>query len=210
MDKQDRYYFLEVNPRVQVGAVKSCGQPPNAGANASLGTNTWGRVQGMGLVEVEWWRPIHPGRRAPPCLAGGAHCHYHCHCRRHHHCHCHCHRWSTLSPSLPPSPSLSLSRSQVEHTVTEEITGIDIVQSQIRIAGGTSLKVRVCVRAGMCIPGQRQGLGVLLRAWRAWAQGLGVPAHTLVRFRRDRVRARVQAGTGTGCASLAYAWERLG
>jgi len=31
-------------------------------------------------------------------------------------------------------------RVQVEHTVTEEITGIDIVQSQIRIAGGTSLK----------------------------------------------------------------------
>jgi pyruvate carboxylase len=28
---------------------------------------------------------------------------------------------------------------QVEHTITEEITGIDIVQSQIRIAGGASL-----------------------------------------------------------------------
>lgn len=31
---------------------------------------------------------------------------------------------------------------QVEHTVTEEITGVDIVQSQIRIAGGASLQVR--------------------------------------------------------------------
>ena len=30
-------------------------------------------------------------------------------------------------------------RVQVEHTVTEEVTGIDIVQSQIRIAGGASL-----------------------------------------------------------------------
>jgi pyruvate carboxylase len=28
---------------------------------------------------------------------------------------------------------------QVEHTVTEEITGIDIVQTQIKIAGGASL-----------------------------------------------------------------------
>ena len=30
-------------------------------------------------------------------------------------------------------------RIQVEHTVTEEITGIDLVQSQIRIAGGATL-----------------------------------------------------------------------
>lgn len=30
-------------------------------------------------------------------------------------------------------------RVQVEHTITEEITGVDIVQSQIRIAGGASL-----------------------------------------------------------------------
>jgi pyruvate carboxylase len=28
---------------------------------------------------------------------------------------------------------------QVEHTVTEEITGIDIVQTQVKIAGGASL-----------------------------------------------------------------------
>jgi len=27
----------------------------------------------------------------------------------------------------------------VEHTVTEEITGVDLVQSQIRIAGGARL-----------------------------------------------------------------------
>lgn len=30
-------------------------------------------------------------------------------------------------------------RVQVEHTVTEEVTGIDIVQSQVKIAGGASL-----------------------------------------------------------------------
>lgn len=30
-------------------------------------------------------------------------------------------------------------RVQVEHTVTEEVTGVDIVQTQMRIAGGASL-----------------------------------------------------------------------
>ena len=30
-------------------------------------------------------------------------------------------------------------RIQVEHTVTEQVTGVDLVQSQIKIAGGATL-----------------------------------------------------------------------
>ena len=42
-------------------------------------------------------------------------------------------------PAHRCSPSLSSQVAQVEHTVTEEITGVDLVQAQIRIAGGASL-----------------------------------------------------------------------
>jgi len=42
---------------------------------------------------------------------------------------------------LPPSgPRIQFPPMQVEHTVTEEVTGIDIVQSQIKIAGGATLE----------------------------------------------------------------------
>ena len=40
---------------------------------------------------------------------------------------------------LPSFCSLDSPRVQVEHTITEEITGIDIVQSQIMIASGKTL-----------------------------------------------------------------------
>jgi pyruvate carboxylase len=35
---------------------------------------------------------------------------------------------------------LNISQSQVEHTITEEVTGIDIVAAQIQIAAGASLE----------------------------------------------------------------------
>ena len=44
-------------------------------------------------------------------------------------------------PCSPPSfpPFFPVCSIQVEHTVTEEITGVDLVQSQIKIAGGATL-----------------------------------------------------------------------
>lgn len=42
-------------------------------------------------------------------------------------------------PILTPIAPTADDRLQVEHTVTEEVTGVDIVQSQIKIAGGASL-----------------------------------------------------------------------
>ena len=41
-------------------------------------------------------------------------------------------------PAAFPRPQVN-PRIQVEHTVTEEVTGIDLVQSQIRVAGGATL-----------------------------------------------------------------------
>ena len=52
---------------------------------------------------------------------------------------------NSASPAAQQHPSSEFlnrvvrSARQVEHTVTEEVTGIDIVQAQIRIAGGAPL-----------------------------------------------------------------------
>ncbi|HCR80780.1 MAG TPA: hypothetical protein DIW42_14785, partial [Alcanivorax sp.] len=49
-------------------------------------------------------------------------------------------------------------RLQVEHTVTEEITGVDLVQAQLRVAGGASL-----ADLGLTRPPQPLGFAMQLR-----------------------------------------------
>lgn len=51
-------------------------------------------------------------------------------------------------------------RLQVEHTVTEEVTGIDLVQAQIRVAAGASLKDVRLDQASVPVP---QGFAIQLR-----------------------------------------------
>ena len=44
-------------------------------------------------------------------------------------------------------------RVQVEHTVTEEVTGIDVVQSQIKIAAGATLEELGLVQSSIACQG---------------------------------------------------------
>jgi biotin carboxylase len=63
----------------------------------------------------------------------------------------------------------------VEHTVTEEITGIDIVQSQIKIAGRLLLppllwhvQLLACARAGLARPAAQIARSASSQPW--WKQ----------------------------------------
>ena len=129
VDKKGRHFFIEVNPRVQVCRRILWSLPPSLPPS------------------------LHP-LPLPPPLTCWAFCFvFDCPCflpfslPSSPSCFlcCLCYSSCTSPPSPPPlcSPRSShthFSHDQVEHTVTEEVTGIDIVQSQIRLAGGSSLE----------------------------------------------------------------------
>ena len=87
VDKHGDYFFLEVNPRIQV-------PPPSH----RLFQQSW--------MEVLLLR---------------------------------CHKQASHRPGFAQINMEGAPVLQVEHTCTEEVTGVDLVQAQIRIAGGASL-----------------------------------------------------------------------
>ena len=62
--------------------------------------------------------------------------------------------------ATPLSPSWSQSAPQVEHTVTEEVTGIDLVKTQLRLAGGATLADLGLLQADVASP---RGYAIQLR-----------------------------------------------
>jgi acetyl/propionyl-CoA carboxylase alpha subunit len=92
-------------------------------------------------------------------------------------------------------------RLQVEHTVTEEVTGIDLVQAQLRLAGGATLD-----EVGLSEPPRVQGVAVQARvlAETLSADGASRPeAGTITLFEPP-------TGPGIRVDTFAHAGQRIG
>ena len=77
--------------------------------------------------------------------------------------------------------------SQVEHTVTEEVTGVDLVKAQLRIAGGSSLADLGLTQAGIPEP---RGFAMQVRSHNAVAALYLLPGSALQQCRTSHWVAR--------------------
>jgi hypothetical protein len=132
VDKDGRHYFLEVNPRVQVRRQRCAAAAALAARAPAAGL--WQQGSGGRGAPAARVPVVGPAAGAPSGPRHAALVKRACSAVR---CSQPPRPLRPLRPQPPPAPAPAPAPAlQVEHTVTEEITGLDIVQSQIKIAGG--------------------------------------------------------------------------
>ncbi len=102
--------------------------------------------------------------------------------------------WQEASAFIEANPRL-----QVEHTVTEEVIGLDLVQAQIAIAGGASLE-SLGIEPGRAVRSRGMAMQMRINAETAAPDGRALPAAgSVLRWGMPTGRGvRVDAGARPG------------
>ncbi|WP_201832563.1 carboxyl transferase domain-containing protein [Microvirga zambiensis] len=93
-------------------------------------------------------------------------------------------------------------RLQVEHTVTEQITGFDLVAAQLQIAGGRSLD-DIAIRPGVAPP-KAVAIQARINAETMMADGSARPSHGILSAFQPPVGPGIRVD---GCGYAGYSWN---